>query len=90
VYGPDVRPEHINASLTRPTTGTPSGTPLINDAVNRVYAGVDPSLYPRDRVEVVQFHSPGRYLVICGVQSHFVTDRMFGWVRVRPGDDDEN
>ena len=87
VYGPDVEPGQINASLTRPTTGTPLGTPLINDPVNRVFSGVDPSLYPRDRVETVQFLSPGRYLVICGVQSHFVNG-MFGWIRVRPDDDE--
>ena len=90
VYAPDVKPEHINTSLLRPTTGTPAGTPLINDPANRLYAGLDPSLHPRDRVEVVQFHAPGRYLVICGVLTHFVNNQMFGWVRVRPGDDDEN
>lgn len=91
VYGPGTRPEHVLASLTRPTTGTPAGVLLIDDPANRIYAGPDPSLLPRDRVEVVQFPvTPGRYLVICGVQSHFVNDQMFGWVRVRPSDDDDN
>ena len=86
VYGPDVRPESINAQTIRPSTGTPSGAPLINDPVNRVYGGLDPSTQPRDRIEVVQFHAPGKFLVICGVQPHFVNDQMYGWVRVLPDD----
>jgi hypothetical protein len=88
VYGPDVLPDSINAQSTRPSTGTPAGTPLINDPANRVYGGLDPSTQPRDRVEVVNFHAQGRYLVICGVQPHFVNDQMYGWVRVLPTDDD--
>jgi hypothetical protein len=35
-----------------------------------------------DRVEVVHFPRPGRYLVICTVLPHFVNDNMYGWVRV--------
>ena len=88
VYGPDVLPDSINAQLTRPSTGTPSGTPLINDTANRVYAGLDPSTQPRERSEVVNFHAEGKYLVICGVQPHFVNDQMYGWVRVLPADSD--
>ena len=60
VYGPDVKPEHVNALLTRPSTGTPTGAPLINDPSNRVYAGLDPSTQPRERTEVVQFHAEGK------------------------------
>ena len=89
VYGPDVQLDSINAQSTRPSTGTPSGTPLINDPVNRVYGGLDPSTQPRERSEVVNFHAEGKYLVICGVQPHFVNDRMYGWVRVLPADSDE-
>ena len=37
-----------------------------------------------DRVEVVRFPNPGRYLVICGVVFHFVNDGMYGFVRVLP------
>ena len=89
VYGPDVRPQSINAQLTRPSTGTPSGTPLINDPANRVYGGLDPSTQPRERTEVVNFHAEGKYLVICGVQSHFVDNNMYGWVRVLPADTED-
>ena len=88
VYGPDVLPDSINAQLTRPSTGTPAGTPLINDTANRVYAGLDPSTQPRERTEAVNFHAEGKYLVICGVQPHFVNDQMYGWVRVLPADSD--
>jgi len=90
VYGPDIKPDQVNATLTRPSTGMPAGALLINDQANRVYAGLDPSTQPRDRIEVVQFQAVGRYLVICGVQPHFVNDQMFGWVRVRPDDESEN
>ena len=89
VYGPNVLPDSVNAQLTRPSTGTPAGTPLINDPANRVYGGLDPSTQPRERSEVVNFHAEGKYLVICGVQSHFVNDQMYGWVRVLPADSDE-
>ncbi len=88
VYGPDVLPDSINAQITRPSTGTPAGTPLINDPARRVYGGLDPTTQPRERSEVVNFHAEGKYLVICGVQSHFVNDQMYGWVRVLPADSD--
>ena len=81
VYGPGTRPEDINASMTVAVTAPP-GPPLINDPNNRVYRGLDPSLQPQDRVEVVHFANDGVYLVICGVQPHFVNDHMFGYVRV--------
>jgi len=94
VYAPGTKPEDINTGLTRPTTGTPSGVPLINDPVNRLYAGPDPSVFLapsplRDRVEVVQFNQAGRHLVICGLQTHFL-DNMYGWVRVLADDDEED
>jgi hypothetical protein len=74
------RPSDVASAITRPTTGTPAGGPLINDPVGRVYAGLNPSAQDRDRVEVVEFPSPGRHLVICGVQGHFL-EGMFGYVR---------
>ena len=59
----------------------PTRPPLINDPTNRVYRGLDPSRQPtQDRVELVVFPNPGRYLVI-RVQPHFVDDN----IRLREG-----
>ena len=93
----DRKPSDINIAALVPTTVQP-GPPLINDPVNRVYRGIDPSVLPmlpgstppqplQDRVEVVRFQQPGRYLVICGVLPHFFDVAsgefiMFGYVRV--------
>ena len=66
------------------SAGTPAGVPLIDDPANRLYRGLDQSLYPFDRVEVVSFPKAGVYLVICGVLPHFVEDDMFGFVTVLP------
>ena len=100
VYAPGKRPEDVNTALTRPTQGVPPGVPLINDPVDRLYAGEDPSTIHGgpptpttpllDRVEVVQFSRKGRHLVICGVLPHFVNDQMFGWVKVVGDEDDED
>lgn len=84
VYAAGTEPGDIDATLTTPSTGTPAGVALINDATDRIYRGLDPSLHPRDRVEVVHFPKPGIYLVICGIQGHFVNDDMFGFVTVLP------
>jgi uncharacterized cupredoxin-like copper-binding protein len=46
--------------------------------------------FVQDRVEVVQFTKPGKYLVICGVHGHFFNDDMFGFVKVRPAEDDDD
>ena len=102
VYAPGKGPEEVNVALTRPTQGVPPpgvGPLLINDPIDRLYVGLDPSTVhggppnPRtpllDRIEVVQFTRKGRHLVICGVQPHFAVDNMFGWVRVLPNDDDD-
>jgi plastocyanin len=83
IYDNGVQPSNINTALTRPTTGTPAGVPLINDPAHRIYAGLDPSLQARDRVEVVHFPVPGTFLVICGVLPHFQVG-MYGFVRVLP------
>jgi plastocyanin len=96
VYGDGTAPENINASDTVPATVQP-GPPLINDANNRVFRGIDPSVLPalqgppqgssqpvlQDRIEAVQFAEPGRYLVICGVLPHFLAG-MYGYVKVNP------
>jgi hypothetical protein len=79
VYAPGTKPEQIAAGMVVPGS-TPPG--LIDDPNNRVYRGLDPRPLPQDRVEVVHFPEPGRYLVICGVVPHFVIDNMHGYVRV--------
>lgn len=98
VYGNKTKPSDINISLTIPTTVQP-GPPLIDDPTNRIYRGLDPSVLPvlpggaapaavmQDRIEVVRFAEPGRYLVICGVLPHFFDEAtgefvMYGFVRV--------
>lgn len=94
VYAAGTQPVDIDVNDTTNTTGaTPSpAVALINDATNRIYRGLDPSLQPldrsgaflQDRVEVVNLPKPGTYLVICGIQGHFVNDGMFGFVKVLP------
>jgi plastocyanin len=84
VYGDGTQPEQINPSLLIISAGTPPAfPPLMNDAANRIYRGIDPRLTPavQDRVESVHFADPGTYLVICGVLPHFV-EGMVGYVRV--------
>ena len=87
VYGPGTTLESINETLTQPVTMPPPMPdpfpPLINDPTNRVYRGLDPSRFPQDRVEVVTFADPGRYLVICAFLPHFL-DNMHGFVNVLP------
>lgn len=96
VYGDGTQPGDIDITDTIVPTTQPM-PPLINDATNRVYRGIDPSVLPllqgplqgpvqpvlQDRVEVVHFPDPGRFLVICGVLPHF-NDGMIGFVKVNP------
>jgi plastocyanin len=84
VYDDGTQPADIDVTKTTTTTGTPADVVLIDDPASRIYRGVDPSLYPRDRSEVVTFPKAGIYLVICGVRDHFVEDGMFGFVTVLP------
>jgi plastocyanin len=83
VYDDGTEPEDVDTTLVVNTTGTPNDVPIINDATNRIYRGLDPSLQAADRVEVVEFKEPGIYLVICGVRPHFAAG-MYGYVRVLP------
>jgi plastocyanin len=98
VYGPGTRPGDINSNMTTVVTNPP-GPPLIDDPNNRVYRGIDPSTLPilrapgvptplQDRIEVVNFPNPGRFLVACAVQPHFL-EGMFGFVRVLRRDEDD-
>ena len=43
--------------------------------------GGPPPVINFDRVEVVQFATPGTYLVICAIVPHF-NEGMYGYVRV--------
>lgn len=81
IYAPETTMDSINASLIE--FAVPGAFPgFINDPVNRVYRGLDPRApAPLDRVEVVTFAEPGRYLVVCGVLPHFL-DNMSGYVTV--------
>lgn len=79
VYDDGTQPSNINPNLLVPGSSPPG---LIDDPANRIYRGLDPRVFPQDRVEVVLFSNPGIYLVICGVRPHFVNDDMFGFVRV--------
>ena len=81
VYGNSKGPQDIAISVTVPPQGA-AMPPLIDDASDRVYRGIDPTVL-QDRVEVVHFPDPGRYLVICGVLPHF-NDGMYGYVEVIP------
>jgi plastocyanin len=76
VYDDGTQPEQINV-------GTAT---FIDDQVNRIYRGLNPTTagLPQDRVEVLQFPRRGTYLVICAVRGHFVNDNMYGFVRVLP------
>ena len=91
VYGNGTRPQDID--ITRLVPGPRPGPRIIDDARNRIYRGLDPTLLPaivaQDRVETVQFDTPGTYLVICAVLPHF-QDGMIGYVRVVAGDDDDD
>lgn len=83
IYDDGTEPEDIDTTQLVTTTGVPNDIPIINDATNRIYRGLDPTLQPIDRVEVVKFDEPGTYLVICGILPHFSAG-MYGYVIVLP------
>lgn len=70
------------------TAGPPAtslGLPLYYNGLNSLAPPAAPPFAPisvdQNRVEAVQFTTPGRYLVICGVLPHF-NDGMTAWVVV--------
>lgn len=83
VYAPGTKLEDINGALLQPVPGDPALPPVVNDPVNRIYRGPFPSRADQDRVEVVQFSTPGTHLVVCLFLPHF-NEGMHGWVRVLP------
>jgi plastocyanin len=92
VYDDGTEPTDINTSLITTVANGP-GPPIINDPNRRIYRGLDPTVLPptaaQDRVEVVHFDRPGRFLVICSVLPHF-QEGMYGYVRVLPGGRDHD
>jgi hypothetical protein len=76
IYDNGIVHSDVNPNLQIP--GPP--VPLVDDPNNRFYRGLDPRVNLLDRVEVIHFHEPGRYLVVCGVLPHF--HEMYGYVRV--------
>ncbi|HUQ88512.1 MAG TPA: twin-arginine translocation signal domain-containing protein [Vicinamibacterales bacterium] len=79
-----------------PVVPGPGVPPLIQYSEGRVYRGLDPRVLTyaptttpptashlnQDRIESVNFKEPGRYLVVCGVQPHFL-EEMHGYVNVK-------
>lgn len=91
VYDDGTTPQDID--VTRLVPQPHPGPPIIDDSRRRIYRGLDPTLLPaivaQDRVEVIHFDKPGRYLVICSVLPHF-QEGMYGYVNVVKDDDDDN
>ena len=90
----DLRAAYIVAGS--PVVAGPGVPPLIEYSMGRVFRGLDPRALTyavpvtspptvnlnQDRIESVNFKEPGRYLVVCGVQPHFLED-MYGYVTVK-------
>jgi plastocyanin len=87
VYGPGTEFDDLFRDgnfPTAPLPGAPPGFPPVVDiSTDRIYRGSNPLTLPQDRIENVNFPSPGRFLVVCTFVPHFV-DRMFGHVTVLP------
>jgi hypothetical protein len=64
-------PDDVNVSA--------NGTPFINDP--RCLIAGPPSVFAP--AVPVQFHEPGRYLVLCNIRGHFTNFNMYGWVNVK-------
>lgn len=90
VYDDRTQPEDINLVDTEPaaTCATTAGG-VLSDSDGRIYRG-QCFTGRRDGAEVVQFATPGTYLVICARKNHFFNPttqqfEMFGYVKVLPG-----
>ncbi len=98
IYDGGTTPADIAASIAAGNTVPLGGIlpPVANESNNRVYRGPNPVIFPGaagppfvppvinlDRVEVVHFGTPGKYLVICALVPHF-NEGMYGYVRVLP------
>jgi hypothetical protein len=83
IYDDGTLPGDIDTSVLVAPTGPAPPPALIADLNRLIYRGLDPSISPRERVEVVHFDRPGTYLVACAVPRHF-NDGMYGFIRVLP------
>jgi plastocyanin len=70
IYKPGKRPEDVNVNFFP--------GPFVLDPVQRLALQAVPVPFIG-----LKFNTPGRYLVICAVKSHFVLANMYGWVIVR-------
>ena len=84
IYAPGTTIDDLDRTLIELATTNPVFPGFLADTTNRIYRGIDPrGTTPLDRVEVVTFTEPGRYLVVCGVIAHLNTN-MYGYVNVIP------
>ena len=86
IYDDGTRPEEIDTNLlVQAEPPITLGGGIIDDPDKRISRGANQTAATgaRDRVEVVHFSKPGTYLVICAIRSHFVEDKMYGFVVVR-------
>jgi hypothetical protein len=83
IYDDGTQPGDINFASQIPSTNPPFPPTLIDDPNRRIYRGLDPTVAPQERVEVVHLTNPGIYFVMCGVPRHFL-DGMFGFIKVLP------
>lgn len=88
IYDDGTKPDDLDLSTAvHIGGGLPPVVTVISDANRRIYRGPNPVLggpppvINLDRVEVVQFTTPGTYLVICAIVPHF-NEGMYGYVRV--------
>lgn len=81
IYDDGTLPGDIDTTVRITPAGPPPPTQLLADPKRRIYRGLDPTVSPRERVEVVHFDRPGTYLVICAIPRHFA-DGMYGFIRV--------
>lgn len=76
--------------LNTATPPVPAAGGILSHSNNRIYRGAFLNLVRRDGVEVVKFSKPGTYLVICARKNHFENDDMFGFVRVKKAEKDDD
>ncbi len=101
VYQPGVRLQEVVDNI--PPAG-PINYEVVTNGVSNVFAkGVYPGTpaagfldaagFPlsatQNRTDTFAFSTPGKYLVICNVRSHFI-DGMYAWIRVVDDDDDHH